>query len=453
MVVEREATVVVRVPYHIKMYLHTVYKEEYANVLHTVEETMMEVLKGEPAHIAEQTLRPFFVDCERLVGRWLVRLHYYLAHQIDCDPSTLLPDQATSSFTSYMRLLNQHYVLIMEKITNCTHSGSFSDRWTLRFFWIQEFVDALHAAVMMKLERRTLAHGMALFRVILGTAMDWLSEYERTVKKDAHYGFIRPPDEPNIKFTRFGYWTTPDILRMGMAKKKVQYDLLLKNAQYYRALNMLDVSLYSYDDVEAYVQVSKALITPLGRQRHLRFLTVQLYERSKQVKSRWEREKQTQLGEYFKTAKLMWSLWYGLTLPTIASLESTQKSLAGSTLVDLFNFGLKGITLLIINGNYLEGAKFWDLYLASIDVILRAIQPDLLPVFKRIQVHYRTFLEIWSEPQIRESMIKLQGYRPDGLYSTELEAAMWKDLVLLEMQELLGKRMIHPKIVEFVVGL
>lgn len=430
-------------PYYFKAYLYNTDKQNYENVVQKVEGVLGAVIKGEPVHKAKLKLSRYFRNCDTMIENWLWSWDHLLACDVEYDPCT------TQVPTS--ELMNKHYHLILNSIQNSKKGDSFLDKWTLRHFWMQEFVDAQHAIMLMQAGKDTLKKGMFLFKLIIRSAKDWLTDYERSAQKDSHHRLIRPPQEPRLNFSHYGYWTFQEFRQMSSPPvEQVPFDLLLKNAQYYRALNMLDVQLYSYEDMDSHVQFSKMLYSSLSHKKHLRFLVQRMKLWSKQVQEKWKREKRIQLGDDYEMVEVMWTPWYGLALPTVYALESIN-GISGEFLIDFLNFGLKGITLAITTVGYKEGLTTWDVYLSSLDFIFQSIHPDLVPVFKRIHQQYRKFLELWSQPKFRAHMIKLQGLRPQDLASYSLESSEWKEVVLMEMEELGGK--LHYKIADFVDSL
>lgn len=437
-----------KVPYYIKMYLYKTNKQDYNSALQKIDEALVDVVRGVTIAKAKVKLRPYFDTCEELIEHWLLPVDYFLAHHLECDPSAV-QDQAAS----FMKFLERHFALIINFIESYKDGEAFKDRWTFRYFWIQEFVDALHAAKLIGLDKKALMDGMAMFRTIMNKAVNWLKEFEIEVKKDGYLGLIRPPQLPNLKFSRYGYWNPKEIDRINSPMDKVPFDLLLKNAQYYRALNALDVKLYSYDDVKTYLITSKALINSLSTS-NLHFLVDQMHGWSKQVQTMWECEKQIQLGDEYPLVKLMWSPWYGLMLPTMNALRSNQDK-AGETLLDFFNFGLKGTLLNCATSTYEMSiaTNAWDRYVSNMGLSIFTLQPELVPVLREIYQRYRKFFGMWMDPSIRKFMMKLQGHRPLGILDPSQQSAKWKELMLEEMQELFPNVVIHPTIVDFVRNL
>ena len=351
-----------------------------------------------------------------------------------------------------IELMKKHYALIL-KSNQKNSKSKFLDKWTLRVFWMQDFVDALHTAVMMQAEKDTLRKGMFMFKIITRSVKEWLTNSERNLQIESdHFKYIRPPQESQLNNSYSGYWTLQEIDLINASMEHVPLNLILKSAQYYRALNMLDVRLYSFEDVNSHVQVSRMLHKPLSHHKHLRFLILMMKQWSAQVKDRWKREKRIQLGEHYAMVEVMWTPWYGLALPTVYTLES-MKGFAANSLLDYVNFGLKGITLAITTAGFQEGIALWDDYLSSLYIILQSIHPSPVPALRRIHKQYRKFLELWYLPKIRASMMKLQGYRTQELVSYTLGSSEWKVFVLIELEELNGKGGLHTMIVDFVNSL
>lgn len=440
-----------KLPYYIKIYLYTKDKQNYGKLLQMVDDVSADYSRGVPAHIAKRKLNSYFENCDIMIEQWLMRRKHSLSQQIKYDPTH---DQITMR-----KLLDQHYLLIINSMQDRPDDDKhFLDRWMLRFFWMQEFMHAMLAAVIIKKESDTLQHGMSLFREIMRSSMVWVTINERKIINDGFNGLIRPPQSYSMQFREFseyGYWSLDDINRIRTTAKHVHYDLLLKNAQYYRTFGMLNASQYSFEDVESFLQVSKEINNSLSRHKHLYFLTHQMQQWSREVKNRREREKQLQLKDNYVMARPMWTPWYGLSLPTFHVLKEFQ-STAGEFFTDFLNYGLKGITLLISIHNHYDYSLLWDLHLSSLDVILHATQPELVPVLPKFRLQYRKIFELFEDPEARSSMLLLQGFRPHSPFFSHLSSSEWKERVLQEMEEmqkLLGKKRVHSKIVKYVNSL
>lgn len=443
LLVALEASKVDLLPYYIKMQLYAADKQNYKSIEQKVNDIMEGVMMGKSIMVAQSLLRRYLKNCDKLVERWLMRQgDHCISYQIKYDPS-LVFDQAAIENS-----LTDHSALIVCFLRNIPMCDTFAESWMYRVSWMQEFVDALLTTVMLGMEQ-IVYPGMVMLKELVKNAMDWLALYENGVKRDGYNGFIRPPQGHHLMFSRYGYWTPQELGRLRNSGKNTPYDLVLKNAQYYRALTVLDVSLYSFEDVENFVQVSKMFNNPQRPEDGLQFLIVQMEQWSKQVKERWEREKQTQLKANYTKAKLMRSPWYGLTLPSQNVLKVVQ-GIMGEILIDFFNFGLRGSILMNIYLSSKEAISMWDKYVSSLETIIRTVQPDLVDPFRRIDSQCREFLKIWNDPKTRGRMLKLQGYRPQGFFASAISDSQWKGLVLLEMAAL-GD--VHPKIVEFIRSL
>ena len=443
--VKVKASVSRELPYYIKAYLYNTDMENYEDVVQKIYAALEEVIEGVPVKSATLKVSRYFRNCESMIENWLLRWNLLLACSVEYDPTS--PQLLTTD------IMNKHYSLILRNIQTPTEDEAFLDKWIVRFFWMQEFVDALHAAVLMREDKDTLRMGMFMFRLIIRKVKDCLSEWERTLQKNGNYGLIRPPQESKLVSSHFGYWTFQEFRRMSSSMDDaVPFDLLLKNVQYYRSLNMLDVRLYSYEDMDNHVQISKMLHTSLSHHRHLRFIIPRMEKLSNQVKDRWKRGKRIQLGDDYELVKVMWTPWYGLALPTVYALESMD-GFAADSLIDFLNYGLKGTLLTINTMEYKHGLALWDVYLSSLDTIFQTVQPDLVPVIKSVHGKYRKLLELWCQPAIRAGMMKLHGYRPQDLASYSLKSSEWKKRVLREMKELGVQEELHSKIAEFVNSL
>ena len=104
-----------------------------------------EVIKGE-APVKKVTLKimPYFKNCESLIKNWVLRWNLLLAHNVEYDPFST---QLTIS-----ELMSKHCSLTIQHIQESKVGKAFIDKWALRFFWLQEFVDALHVAVLLRSE-------------------------------------------------------------------------------------------------------------------------------------------------------------------------------------------------------------------------------------------------------------------------------------------------------------
>ena len=379
-------------PYYIKAYLYNNDKQNYEIVVKEIGYVLEEVIKGkESLKKASSKLSRYFKNCENLISNWLLRWNHLLANNVTYDPflSQLTID----------KLMNKHFALTLQHIREINIGKIFLEQWVLRFCWMQEFVDALHVAVILRVEGVTLTMEMHMFKIIIRCLKDWLTEFEDRLQVN-NSGLTKPKQTERLSFGYYGLWTLQDLDRMSSSMEQVPFDLLLKNEKYLRALNILDVEFYSFEDMDSHVQSSKMLQKSLMHQNHchLNFLVQQMEQRSSQMKNKWQRGKRTQLGKDYEMVEIMWSSWYGLTLPTVRSLESMQ-GFAADCLIDFFNFGLKGTILASTTTDRREGLALWKVYLSSLDVIFQAIQPDVVPVLKRVHGQCRKIIELWSYPR------------------------------------------------------
>ena len=341
-------------PYYIKAYIRDSDKQNYKSVVKEIDCVLGEVIKGE-APVKKVTLKimPYFKNCESLIKNWVLRWNLLLAHNVEYDPF--------STQLTIDELMSKHCTLAIQHIQESKVGKAFIDKWALRFFWLQEFVDALHVAVMLRSEGDGLKMEMLMFKQVIRCSTNWLNKNEKDLQKNFCELVRTPP--------HFCHYTLQELERMSSSIEQLPFDLLLKNAQYYRALNMLDVNLYSFEDINAYSRSSKMLRKSLMHQshRHLSFLIQRMKHQCNQIKIKWKQGKRTQLGEDYKMVEIMWSSWYGLALPTVNALKSMQ-GFAANSLIDFLNFGLKGTIFASTVTDYSEGHSVWDFYLSSLDV-------------------------------------------------------------------------------------
>lgn len=424
-----------------KMYLYNTNRQNYGRMVRHLDKVLEDIAcLVVPIGKALPKVLPYFHNCEGMVEHWLLHGDVFLAHNIEGDPSTLHnPDV----YTEYMQ---EHARRIVAKMDSDLLSGSLQAKWSPRFHWIQEFVHALHAAKLIGMDTAVLVRSVqSEFKMILRSSMLWLGNCERDTKMDAYNGLFSSSQQAD---SQYGYWTAKEIEGLSSSStNQVPFALLLKNAQYYRALNTLNVSMYAYDDVNSFIHISKMLHKPLRQHKHLCNLIEHFKIWTAQVEGRWKREKEAQLGKtHYDAAKVMWSPWCGLAPPSLNALKTSGPE--GQFLIDLFNFGLKAVTVDIASEYSWLGVATWDLYVSILNIIARDILPDLEASTKPIQEQYSKFLKLWSDPETRESMLLLRL-----LSSNVRDGFKWKECVLSELKELPIRDKILYNIENYVTSL